>query len=171
MPANKVPANKVPANKVEFPPDSDDEKELLLQWLGYLRGAVSRNLDGLDDTQARWTPDGGLIPLLGVVYHLTQVEWRWIDGGFCGAEVSRSQLEFRPGSEVTVDTALNAYRRRAAATDAVVRSLDLTQKSDPGNWAEGHDLRWVVLHLINETARHAGHADATRELLDGKTGE
>jgi hypothetical protein len=49
--------------------------------------------------------------------------------------------------------------------------LKLTQQSDPGNWAEGHDLRWVVLHLINETARHAGHADATRELLDGKSGE
>jgi len=72
---------------------------------------------------------------------------------------------------VTLDATLSAYRQRATATDAVVRSLPLTQTSDPASWAEGKDLRWVVLHLINETARHAGHADATRELLDGKTGE
>jgi hypothetical protein len=156
---------------IGFPTGSDDEKELLLQWLGYLRGAVRRNLDGLDDAQARWTPDGRLIPLIGIVHHLTRVEWRWIDGAFGGAEVDRSEEEFRPGPELTLDDALAAYRVRAAATDATIRSLDLTQRCSPDSWGEGLDLRWVVLHLINETARHAGHADATRELLDGSTGE
>ena len=57
---------------------------------------------------------------------------------------------------------------RADATDAVVRSTPLTEPCRNGYDA---DLRWVLLHLINETARHAGHADATRELLDGTTGE
>jgi uncharacterized damage-inducible protein DinB len=156
---------------IGLPAGSDDEKELLLQWLGYLRGAVIRNLDGLDDAQARRRPDGRLIPLLGVICHLTQVEWRWIDGGFRGAEVSRSEEEFRPGPEVTVASALKAYRQRARTTDDAIRSFDLTRRSDPSSWAQGHDLRWVALHLINETARHAGHADATRELLDGQTGE
>ncbi len=61
-----------------------------------------------------------------------------------------------------------AYRQRAADTDAAVRSMSLTQASV---WDESKDLRWVLLHLINETARHAGHADATREMLDGTTGE
>lgn len=156
---------------IGLPDDSRDEKELLLQWLGYLRGAVVRNLEGLDDAEARWTPEGKLIPLLGIIHHLTRVEWRWLDGGFGGAEVSRTEDEFRPGPEVTLDGAVSAYRQRATATDAVVRSLPLAQSSDPASWAEGQDLRWVLLHLINETARHAGHADATRELLDGKTGE
>jgi hypothetical protein len=114
---------------VRFPTGSTDEKELLLQWLDYLRGAVRRNLDGLDDAQARWSPD------------------------------------------LTLEAALTAYRERATATNAGIRSLDLTRSSDPDSWGEGNDLRWVVLHLINETARHAGHADATRELLDGTTGE
>ena len=50
-------------------------------------------------------------------------------------------------------------------------SAVLEQVSDPSGWGEGMSLRWVLLHLINETARHAGHADATRELLDGSTGE
>jgi hypothetical protein len=67
------------------------------------------------------------------------------------------------------EAALAAYRRRAEATDTAVMSiLSLNQ---PCIRAEGTDLRWVLLHLINETARHAGHADATRELLDGSTGE
>lgn len=156
---------------IGFPTGSRDEKVLLLQWLDYLRGAVLRNLEGLDDPQARWTPDQKLIPLLGIVRHLTNVEWRWIDGGFHDAEVSRSQGEFHPGDEVRLDEAVTAYRQRAIATDATISSLPLTQPSAPGSWAKGRDLRWVLLHLINETARHAGHADAVRELLDGKTGE
>jgi uncharacterized damage-inducible protein DinB len=156
---------------IGFPAGSDDEKVQLVQWLDYLRGAVLRNVEGLDDRQARWTPDQKLIPLLGIVQHLTNVEWRWIDGGFGDAEVSRSQQEFHPGDEVRLDDAVTAYRQRAIATDGTVDSLLLTQLSAPSSWAKGRDLRWVVLHLINETARHAGHADAVRELLDGKTGE
>jgi hypothetical protein len=97
--------------------------------------------------------------------------WRWLDGGFLGADVSRQQAEFRPEPGVSTGVALSAYRQRAMSTDSFVRSTDLSQRSDRGGWAQGHDLRFVVLHLINETARHAGHADATRELLDGKTGE
>jgi hypothetical protein len=161
----------VPGDDIGFPMGSDDEKELLLQWLGFLRGAVLRNVTGLDDNQSRWAPEGRLIPLLGIVSHPTRVEWRWIDGGFRGAEVHRSDDEFHPGAEVTLDAAVRGYRQRASMTDAVIRSLDLTQRSDSRSWARGHDLRWVVLHLINETARHAGHADATREMLDGRTGE
>jgi hypothetical protein len=155
---------------IGFPAGTSDEKELLLQWLAYLRCAVIRNLDGLNDAQSRWTP-GKLISLLGVVNHLTCVEWRWIDGGFGGVDVSRTESEFTPGTDLSREEALDAYRARAAATDTAIRSMALDRVSDPAGWAEGHDLRWVVLHMINETARHAGHADATRELLDGITGE
>jgi uncharacterized damage-inducible protein DinB len=154
-----------------LPAGNRDERELLLEWLDYLRDCVMRNLDGLDDAQARWTPDGRLIPLLGIVNHLTQVEWRWIDGGFGGASVSRSEAEFAPGPELTVDAALAAYRERSRATATAVRSRSLDQRSGSDSWANGKNLRWVLLHLINETARHAGHADATREMLDGTTGE
>jgi uncharacterized damage-inducible protein DinB len=155
-------------DEIGFPAGNDDERELLLSWLGYLRGGVIRNVEGLTDEQARWTPDGRLISPLGVMNHLTNVEWRWIDGGMRGEEVYRNEVEFTPGPELTVAAALAAYRARAEATEAAVRSMALT---DPCRRAEGTDLRWVLLHLINETARHAGHADATRELLDGTTGE
>ncbi|HEV2089396.1 MAG TPA: DUF664 domain-containing protein [Cryptosporangiaceae bacterium] len=154
--------------EIGFPRGTSDERELLLRWLRFLRGAVLRKIQGLSDEQARWTPDGALISLLGIVNHLTHVEWRWIDGGMRGQEVGRSETEFTPGPELTVTAAVAAYRGRAAATDDVVRSMPLTQ---PCGFADDADLRWVLLHLINETARHAGHADATRELLDGTTGE
>ncbi len=155
--------------KPEFPRGNPDERELYLSWLGFLRGAVVRKVEGLSDEQSRWRPDGSLISLLGIVNHLTHVEWRWIEGGIRGQEVGRSEAEFTPGPELTVTAALTAYRDRAAATDAIVRSpLSLAA---PCRWVQEADLRWVLLHLINETARHAGHADATRELLDGTTGE
>ena len=148
-------------------PASDDEQEALLAWLGWLRGAVLRKLDGLDDEQARWHPDGQLLSLLAIVNHLTHVEWRWIDGGMLGQPHHRSEAEFHPSDQLTVAAAIAAYHERAAATDATVRTLPM---SAPCSSVPGKDLRWVLLHLINETARHAGHADATRELLDGERG-
>jgi uncharacterized damage-inducible protein DinB len=152
-----------------LPRGTPDERELFLRWLGFLRGAVIRKVEGLSDEQARWRPGNALISLLGIINHLTHVEWRWIDGGMLGEDVSRSEEEFRPGPELTVAGALAAYRDRAALTNAAVRAMP--SLSQPCGRAEGTDLRWVLLHLINETARHAGHADATRELLDGVTGE
>ncbi len=150
------------------PTGHSHERELYLDWLRYLRGSVLRKIAGLSDDQARWRPDDALISLLGTVHPLTHVEWRWIDGGLRGAEVHRSEEEFRPDTELTVADAVAAYRERASASDTAVRSMPLEA---PCRFGEDTDLRWVLVHLINETARHAGHADATRELLDGRTGE
>ena len=163
-----MPPETPPETSSPFPSDNPDEKELLLGWLDFLRGAVMRKLEGLSETDARQRPQGRLIPLLGVVNHLTHVEWRWIDGGFSGEEVSRSEEEFLPGPELTVGQVLDSYRMRAAATNSTVRTLPLDA---PCRRKQGATLRWVLLHLISETARHAGHADCVRELLDGTTGE
>ncbi|CAN5893440.1 DinB family protein [soil metagenome] len=157
------------SGEVEAPQGTSDERELLLRWLDHLRDAVVRKIDGLSDEQARWTPGDALICLLGIVNHLTHVEWRWIDGGMAGAQVSRSEAEFTPGPELVVAAAVRAYRARAAATDAAVRAMP--SLTAPCRFGNDTDLRWVLIHLIEETARHAGHADATRELLDGTTGE
>jgi uncharacterized damage-inducible protein DinB len=154
--------------EVPLPEGTTDERELLLRWLRFLRGAVQRKTEGLTEEQARWRPDGALLPLLGIVNHLTHVEWRWIDGGMLGRPTDRSEEEFAPGAELTLADARAAYRARAAATDAAVATMPLDR---PCGMQEGTDLRWVLLHLVNETARHAGHADAVRELLDGTTGE
>jgi uncharacterized damage-inducible protein DinB len=152
-----------------FPTGTPDELELYLRWLAFLRGAVLRKAAGITDEQARWRPEGKLLPLLGLVNHLTHVEWRWVDGELLGRPTGKTEDEYFPGPELTVEAAIAAYRERAEATDAAVRELgDLAR---PTRAADGTDLRFVLIHLINETARHAGHADAVRELLDGTTGE
>jgi hypothetical protein len=158
----------VAGDDLGFPTGSADETELLLQWLNYLRRGVLRNLRGLGEEQVRWTPQGRLVPLIGIVSHLTGVEWRWMDGGFAGADVQHQEGEFQPGPGVTVEVAIRTYEERAAKTDWMARRMPLSTTSS--GWAQGHDLRFVLLHLIEETARHAGHADATREMLDGTTG-
>ena len=151
-----------------FPEGTADEVELYLRWLAFLRGAVLRKALGIDEEQARWRPDGKLLPLIGIVNHLTNVEWRWIDGAMLGEPTGKSEEEYTPGPELTMERAIAAYRARAAKTDAAARRIaDLaTPSREPGA-----DLRFVLIHLINETARHAGHADAVRELLDGTVGE
>ena len=156
------------SSSFEFPKNVADERELLLTWLGYLRGAVLRNLEGLDDAAARWRPDERLLPLAGIANHLVGVERRWIDGGMLGGPIYRGEEEFFPGGDLPIESIVTAYRDRAVATDHIVRSLPLDAPCGRG---EGTDLRWVLLHLVQETARHAGHADAVRELLDGSTGE
>ena len=150
-----------------FPEGSPDEIELYLRWLAFLRGAVLRKAAGLTDEQARWRPYGKLLPLVGIVHHLTGVETRWIDGMMLGAEVGKPADEYHPA--VPVADAIDAYLARAAATDAAV--LQIGDLTTPSRYGHGADLRFVLLHLINETARHAGHADAVRELLDGTVGE
>lgn len=149
------------------PAPAADERELVLAWLDHLRESILGKLEDLSEEQARWRPDGALICLLGIVNHLTHVEWRWIDGQMRGAAVHRSEAEFSPGPELTVPVAVRRYRDRGVATAAAVRAMPVTRPCTDGS---GRDLRWVLLHLVEETARHAGHADATRELLDGVTG-
>ena len=150
-----------------FPTGTPDELELHLRWLAFLRGAVLRKAAGLTAEQGRWQPDGKLIPLAGIVNHLTGVETRWIDGAMRGLPAGKPDDEYQPS--IPIADAVAAYRARAEVTDRAVREIrDLTT---PTRYGDGTDLRFVLLHLINETARHAGHADAVRELLDGTVGE
>lgn len=151
-----------------FPRDDTDERELYLIWLDFLRGAVLRNISGLSDEDAHQRPGGKLLPLAGIVNHLIGVERRWIDGGMLGGPIVRREEEFFPGPELTVAELTRSYVERGERTNAIVRNLALDA---PNGRRDGTTLRWTLLHLINETARHAGHADAVRELIDGAMGE
>ncbi len=146
-----------------------DERELLLGFLHLQRELVVATTIGLTEEQARWTPDDRLVPIVGLVNHLTHVEWRWIDGSFLRKPVSRSEEEFRVGYDRTLGDVVDGYSERAAATGRSVRSAPtlVVDCLHPG--LPGIDLRYVLLHLIEETAHHAGHAESTREMLDGTT--
>jgi len=161
---------------VGFPPPTDvapttDERELLLAFLQLQRAMVAATADGLDDEQARWTPDGRLSSIIGIINHLTHVEWRWIDGWYLRETVSRSEDEFHVADDRPLADLLDAYAERAQATDRAVRAAPGLHVPCSAPRRPDIDLRYVLLHLIEETAHHAGHADATREMLDGTTSD
>jgi hypothetical protein len=152
------------------PPPGGDEREALLGFLDWKRGAVLKTAEGLTDEQARWTPEGKLLPIAGIIHHLTCVEGRWIDGRYLREEPpERTDREF----EVKAPLAdlIDAYVVRAAKTNEIVKSAPSLDVECLGHQSQpprpGLDLRWVVIHLLEETAQHAGHADSTREMLDG----
>ena len=114
-----------------------------------------------------------------MINHLTHVEWRWINGRYLGEPFPPRDEEFVLGPEVTGPEIVAAYTARADRTEEIVRAvptLEVPCLGCEGDGPPAHellglpqpiDLRWTVLHLIEETAHHAGHTDATREMLDG----
>jgi Protein of unknown function (DUF664) len=161
------------------PAPSSDESELLLGFIGWQRAQVVATARGLSEDELRWTPDHRLLPIVGVINHLTRVEWRWVEGRYLGSEFPVREEEFAVGPDATGAEVIDAYWQQAQRTEAIVRAapnLDLPclgeeRGTGPAHLLLGFDepitLRWVLLHLVEETAHHAGHADATREMLDG----
>jgi uncharacterized damage-inducible protein DinB len=157
-----------------------DEREVLLGFIRWQREQVVATVDGLSEQELRWTPGDRLLPIIGVVNHLTHMEWRWVEGRYLGSEFPSRHEEFSLGTEVTGAEVVDAYWRQAQRTETVVRAapnLEAPCLGDEGGRGPAHvllgftepvDLRWVLLHVLEETAHHAGHADSTREMLDGK---
>lgn len=143
-----------------------DEREQLLVFVQEQRDAVIRKTARLTDEQARWKPADTANSIVGLVNHLAHVEGRWTDAAILGGERVRNESEFRP--EISLADAIEKYQAACAHTDEVVRAHELSTR---GKGAETVDVRWILLHLIEETARHAGHIDITRELIDGTTGD
>jgi uncharacterized damage-inducible protein DinB len=169
----------VPFAKPSTVVPTSDERELLLRFLNRQREEVVAVAEGLSEEQARWTPAGALLSVVGIINHLCHVEWRWIEGRYLGRPFPERTDEFA-AQDLAVEHVCAGYWAQAKRTDDIVRaapSLEVACLGREGNWPPAHslfglneplDLRWVVLHLIEETAHHAGHAHATRELLDGR---
>lgn len=155
---------------------ADGEKESLRAGLDRHRDAVVWKLDGLDDAELRrpMTPSG--THLLGLVKHLAVVEYGWFCGTFGRAmepfpfdpQDEGADLRVEP-HETTADI-VEYYGRARAAADQVIAEVGI---EDLGTTPFGAkpSLRWVLIHMIEETARHAGHMDIVRELIDGATGD
>lgn len=153
-------------------PLAGDEKSSLHISLGRHRDAVLWKLEGLDDEQLRraMTPSG--TTMLGVVKHLAGVEYQW----FCQTYgLDTEPLELDPIADMTVgphestDAIIAFYRRACTASDKQINKLNL---DDLGTawFGEQVSLRRVLIGMVEETARHAGHLDIMRELLDGAAG-
>ena len=152
------------------------EKESLRASLDRHRDVVLWKIEGLDDAALRrpMTPSG--TSLLGLVKHLGAVEYGWFCETFdrpteplpFDPDDPDADLRVRP--DETTDEVVAFYRRARAAADAVIEELDV---DDVGTawFGETVSLRWVLIHMIEEVARHAGHLDILRELVDGSTGD
>jgi uncharacterized damage-inducible protein DinB len=163
--------------------DSTDEKADLLEALGRQRFFLRNTLRGLTDEQARTRSTVSELTLGGLIKHVTLVESRWANFILEGPDamppatteetLAAWMAAFRMVDSDTVDSLLAAYAAVAERTDDLVRSLDDLAASQPLPKAPWHEpgSRWsarrVVMHLIAETAQHAGHADIIRESIDG----
>jgi hypothetical protein len=154
------------------PPYAADETTMVLAFLDYLRETVVQKIEGLTEDQARWRPAPTANSLLNLVVHLTGVEQNWFERAIAGRKTDRdrdAELADLP-PDVTIASAVDAYRRRWVVSNEIATGVspDDLCKSER---THGMQVRWVLVHLLEETARHAGHADITRELIDGSTGE
>jgi uncharacterized damage-inducible protein DinB len=157
-------------------PFTADEKESLQVALDRHRDAVVWKLEGLSDDDLRrpMVPSG--TNLLGMVKHLASVEYSWFCETF-GRETEPLPLDdddpeadLRVGPGETTADVLAFYARARAAADQVIADLDVDDTGTPW-FGETVTLRWVLIHVLEDTARHAGHVDIVRELIDGATGD
>jgi hypothetical protein len=145
-----------------------DEREVLLAALQYQRESFLRNVEGLAGADARRAPVASGTTLLWLTKHLAFAEQIWLRVRLAGAQVDLDN-EVRDGD--TLEGVIAAYVGVWAISDEIIRSTDLDAAiPDPNGGAVPVTLRWIVVHLLQEVARHAGHADILRELIDGQTG-
>jgi len=157
-----------------------DERDALLAFLDQQRHLVRATAYGLTEEQARMTPTASTLSVGGLIKHLASVENNWMDTVEQRpreGSAEKYMASFRLGPDETLAGVLDDYAAAVQRTSDVVAACpDLgapvpVPKSAP--WfpqdVDAWSVRWVLLHLIEETARHLGHADILRESVDGAT--
>lgn len=163
-----------------MPPPVADERDGLLSFLQQQRDAIRISAHGLTDDQARTAPTAGTLSIGGLIKHLADMERTWtatVRQVRRDRDASDYLDSFRLGDDETLGAVLDDYAAAAGETDAVIAAIsDLGQAVPVPRgvpWfppdVEAWSVRWVLLHLIEETAKHAGHADVIRESIDGAT--
>ncbi|WP_225827343.1 DinB family protein [Streptomyces naphthomycinicus] len=160
-------------------PPAWDERTQLTTFLDYVRATARAKCEEVSEEDARKAllPGSPLMTLSGLISHLRWVEYYWFRVVFLGEEDEGPWTEEDPDREmrIAVDIPLSQLLDEYAADSArhneliAAHGLDdrAQRKRDDGSAV---DLRWIVLHLIEETARHNGHLDILREMADGRTG-
>jgi len=176
VPVTATPTTPLPATKAAD--DSNDERSVLLGYLDYHRAVLARKAEGLTDEQARRAacPPSALT-LLGLIRHMTDVERMWFRNslrdegvGYRYTVSDEDESDLFPPADATIADALVQYWDEIATANAILAeaSVDDPTRGEP---QPGHSLRRTVVHMIEEYARHCGHADLLREAIDGQTGD
>ncbi|MGC5031867.1 DinB family protein [Micromonospora sp. DT229] len=154
------------------PFNDDGELDTALAFLSFARSCLLKKVDGLDDEQLRRRLVVSDTTLLGLVAHLTAAERYWFGYTLAGdpryAEVDFGMVV---APDRRTDEVIADYRNAITESDThIIAAGGLDARTASPVNDEPRTLRWVLAHMTSETARHAGHADILRELLDGATG-
>ncbi|WP_326629303.1 MULTISPECIES: DinB family protein [unclassified Streptomyces] len=157
-----------------------DERGALLSFVEAQRGAIRRSLIGLTEEQAASRPSASELSLSGLLKHVAETELNWLRlAQQRPNEKARTEEtwadSFRLVGDETVPQMLESWAKVAAETEQFVHSVESMNDTFPlpeAPWFpqdEKCSMRWLLVHLVEEIARHAGHADIIRESLDGRT--
>ena len=146
-----------------------------MAFLDHHRATLVWKLDGVSDEDLRrpMVPSG--TSLLGMVKHLAYVERGWFQGTFAGREVSfpgtkeDPDADFRIEPDESTQDIIDLYNQECEISRQIVAAASLDDMAQRTKRSD-HSLRWILVHMIEETARHNGHADILREMIDGTTG-
>ena len=155
--------------------DGNDEWSVLIGYLDYHRAVLARKAEGITEEQARIAacPLSDLT-LLGLIRHMTEAERLWFRRSLKGEDVpfqyGIGEGDLHPPAEATLADALTSYWAEIEVANANIASssLDAPTQGEP---QPGHSLRRTIVHMIEEYARHCGHADLLRQAIDGTTGD
>lgn len=161
------------------PPFVADERTQLVGWLDMQRAIVHYKCEGLAEADAHRSvlPTSPLMTVAGIISHLRWTESAWFEVLFLGRPADGPQFAETPEDAdmrvegVPLARLLQDYERQCAISNEIVaaHSLDETGRH-PDYESSAASLRWMLIHMVEETARHAGHLDTVRELLDGEKG-
>jgi hypothetical protein len=161
------------------PSSTSDLRGLMLQYLDFYRTVIASKLDGLKDCDLQtsivpsgWTP-------AGLINHLANVERRWLRWGFMAEPVLdpwRDQDgEGWHSPDMSAAELITMLEHAGRRTRTIVEAYELTDTAQiGGRFTDANSapqLQWILLHVFQEYARHAGHLDISRELIDGTVGE
>ncbi|MCK1796748.1 DinB family protein [Streptomyces sp. XM4193] len=163
------------------PPFTADERDQLSGWLDMQRNIIHFKCAGLSEEAARRSviPTSPLMTVAGVVAHLRWVEHAWFEVMFLGGSEKENpsflddpeDADMRPAADVPLEQLLEEYQAQCARSNEIAAAASLDDTGRRADFKAGQaSLRWMLVHMIEETARHAGHLDLIRELLDGETG-
>jgi uncharacterized damage-inducible protein DinB len=155
-----------------------DERTQLVGWLDLQRAVITWKCDGLSEEDAHRAvlPASPLMTMAGLVSHMRWVENLWFEIVMLGLPATGPQFSETEDEDMIVDGTplaqlLEDYDRQCTRSNEIIAAHSLDDRGKNTDFKSGAaSLRWILLHMIEETARHAGHADAIRELLDGAKG-
>lgn len=161
----------------EYPPFHADEKEMLVAYLGLQRDTAICKVQGVSEEDARRTLGPSSLTLVGIVSHLIYVERVWFRTVFLGDDVTAlgyeddASLYWDAPKGASIDDVIVAYRDEFAHSNEVAAAHSLDEIAAIGRRRRPPmQLRWIMLHMIEEVARHLGHMDLIRESIDGQVG-